>query len=632
MDAWEATKVVFDRVRALDPENASKMMGLLLIQDNSDKELIRLAFGPEHLLHSFVATARAELAAKPASPPSPVLGPLQSGAPWGLPSPGSGAGGGGGGDHHHHSPFAAADQLGYDGGADAFYADEYDCWSPAGAAGAHRRSFSLSDAEAAASWRPCMYYARGYCKNGSSCRFLHGVPEDDAAEREMAVMRAKALAAAPPTQQQQLMASAYPFSPSPKGGVSLSFLLQQQQQSETQRAAAGMLLGGEDMHRFPVRSPRMDRGDLIGSPAARQIYLTFPADSTFSEEDVSNYFSMFGPVQDVRIPYQQKRMFGFVTFVYAETVKAILSKGNPHFVCDARVLVKPYKEKGKVPDRFRKLQHTHHGGAEFVGCASPTGLLDSRDPYDLQQPQIGSRMMYGNIANQHEAFLRRKLEEEQAAELQQAIELEGRRFMGLQLLDLKSRGHHHLGSGAPMPLRQATDGKGSGINGNGNASHLEDAICIQDKRMMSSLAMSAPAAADAEGEHEEQQEEGGGGCDGSSSSSPKQAVNPGEEEVVESGPVTATPNAACGFQESYGVVEVELVLPDSPFASPTKEEASYADAVTTAAARNGSISSSPRHVALFAPASSTTLELPPYSSSSFFQVPRFSRGHEAIGL
>ena len=87
-------------------------------------------------------------------------------------------------------------------------------------------------------------------------------------------------------------------------------------------------------------------------------------------------------------------------------------------------------------------------------------------------------MMYGNIGNQHEAFLRRKLEEEQAAELQQAIELEGRRFMGLQLLDLKSRGHHHLGSGAPMPMRQATDGKGSDSNGNDNASHLEDAISI----------------------------------------------------------------------------------------------------------------------------------------------------------
>ena len=46
-------------------------------------------------------------------------------------------------------------------------------------------------------------------------------------------------------------------------------------------------------------------------------------------------------------------MFGFVTFVYPETVKLILAKGNPHFVCDSRVLVKPYKEKGKVPDKYR---------------------------------------------------------------------------------------------------------------------------------------------------------------------------------------------------------------------------------------------------------------------------------------
>ncbi|CAN6281145.1 unnamed protein product [Urochloa humidicola] len=532
MDAWEATKVVFDRVRGLDPDNASKIMGLLLIQDNSVKDLIRLAFGPEHLLRAVVASARAELAARPASPPSPVLGPLQTGPPWGLPSPG------GGGDHQ--SPFAADHQAAYDagGGADAFYPDEY--------------SLSLSDDEAAGAgaWRPCMYFARGFCRNGSSCRFLHGLPEDDAAaaEREMAVMRAKALAAAAAAArpQQQLMASAFPFSPSPSPpkGVSLSSLLQQHNEPHQRAAAAAMLFGGgEDVPRFPVRSPRMDRGDLISSPAARQIYLTFPADSTFTEEDVSNYFSMYGPVQDVRIPYQQKRMFGFVTFVYAETVKLILSKGNPHFVCDARVLVKPYKEKGKVPDRFRKLQHPHHG--DFGGCTSPTGLINSRDPFDLNQPQIGPRTMYANIAN-HEAFLRRKLlEQQQAAELQQAIELEGRRFMGLQLLDLASRGHH-LGSpvGSPMSPEQA-DGKCSG-NGNGNGSIGEDDT-VQDNRMNSgSLAMSAPAAAaapatGAEGEPEEQQEGDGDG-------SPKQAVNPGEEK--ESIPVTATPNVACGFQES----------------------------------------------------------------------------------
>lgn len=74
-------------------------------------------------------------------------------------------------------------------------------------------------------------------------------------------------------------------------------------------------------------------------------------------------------------------MFGFVTFVYAETVKLILAKGNPHFVCDARVLVKPYKEKGKVPDKFRKQQQQQQQMDR--GDFSPTGF-DSRDPFDLQ--------------------------------------------------------------------------------------------------------------------------------------------------------------------------------------------------------------------------------------------------------
>ena len=45
-------------------------------------------------------------------------------------------------------------------------------------------------------------------------------------------------------------------------------------------------------------------------------------------------------------------MFGFVTFASAETVKMILAKGNPHFVCGARVLVKPYREKSKLVDRY----------------------------------------------------------------------------------------------------------------------------------------------------------------------------------------------------------------------------------------------------------------------------------------
>jgi hypothetical protein len=45
-------------------------------------------------------------------------------------------------------------------------------------------------------------------------------------------------------------------------------------------------------------------------------------------------------------------MFGFVTFVHPETVKEILAKGNPHYICESRVLVKPYKEKGKVANKY----------------------------------------------------------------------------------------------------------------------------------------------------------------------------------------------------------------------------------------------------------------------------------------
>lgn len=46
-------------------------------------------------------------------------------------------------------------------------------------------------------------------------------------------------------------------------------------------------------------------------------------------------------------------------------------------------------------------------------------------------------LQHSNSAN--ELLLRRKLEEQQqAAELQHAIELQNRRFMGLQLLDLKA--------------------------------------------------------------------------------------------------------------------------------------------------------------------------------------------------
>ena len=79
MDAYEATRIVFSRIQNLDPENASKIMGLLLIQDHGEKEMIRLAFGPEALVHSVILKARKELglgsptnASSSPSSPSPL--------------------------------------------------------------------------------------------------------------------------------------------------------------------------------------------------------------------------------------------------------------------------------------------------------------------------------------------------------------------------------------------------------------------------------------------------------------------------------------------------------------------------------------------------------------------------------
>ncbi|KAL8216908.1 hypothetical protein R6Q57_023745 [Mikania cordata] len=522
MDTVEATKMVMSRIQKLDPENASKIMGYILIQDQGDNEMIRLAFGPENLLVSVIKQAKAFLdissntSSAPANPsiPSPFahrnspqivipsngfhhMNPSSPNSPWSLSGSFS--------DHHSHrgSPRPASYAAVVNGGGSAgssFYnsfndpTDDYNTTnglqasdqlpffedskfndtmvSPGGRSDPvvfpfadasnwsiesdncgdmhhhhlHRRSCSVNDAFLAGNdeitggfggWRPCMYYARGFCKNGTSCKFSHGnggFGEDlglgssspagvagsptGKIEAFDDLLRIKAIQ----QQQQRLAAIAgggvhhFPFN------RCMNFL------NENPRSPSAALMMGDEFYKFGRYRP--DRNDFgpIGfgnsNSSSRQIYLTFPADSTFKEEDVSNYFSMFGPVQDVRIPYQQKRMFGFVTFMLPETVKAILAKGNPHFVCDSRVLVKPYKEKGKIPDK--KHQQIERG--DFSSCLSPTAL-ESAEPFD--HIPFGARMF------NHDMMLRRKLEER---ELHQAIEFQDKRLMNLQLTDVKS--HH----------------------------------------------------------------------------------------------------------------------------------------------------------------------------------------------
>ncbi|XP_019413003.1 PREDICTED: zinc finger CCCH domain-containing protein 53-like isoform X2 [Lupinus angustifolius] len=702
MDGYEATRIVFSRIQNLDPENASKIMGILLIQDHGEKEMIRLAFGPEALVHSVIVKARKDLGLPSNSPPTPSTPPspspflprqssitsasrlsgvinlpppaltipntTTSNSPsWAtiselnnnqdelIMSPNNLVVGSNSTSsssslpfyHHHHANGGVSDpidelqlqdQLSFlnDGSPhnnqDLFYPHQSDLsLSPTSGAdpsnifpsyawggSLHRRSCSVNDAclgsedsNSGFGWKPCLYFARGYCKNGTSCRFLHGgggvIGDADAAamvgspskiDMMDELLRSKTAQQQRLSAASQLMASSFPYSPK-----CMNFLLQQQQ-NESPRGAVAALMMNEELHKFG-RS-RLERNDFslnspgIVNPASRQIYLTFPADSTFREEDVSNYFSIYGPVQDVRIPYQQKRMFGFVTFVYPETVKLILSKGNPHFVCDARVLVKPYKEKGKVPDKYMKQQVDR---GDFSPCGTPTGL-DARDQFDLQ---LGGRMFY----NTQDMLWRRKLEEQ--ADFQQALELQSRRLMSLQLLDIKKQHHRTLSTGSPIPSPTHSP---SMFNQNLVFPSFQGSSETPKDNGSSSAPVGSTVSVNT--------------CIG------KEVVGNGENGYKYNdgnGNGKSSSHEECDLQEC-----LEHNLPDSPFASPTKAAtgddymAAFSNGPNEAIVSDASAASANSKFG-----TSTLLPSPSALDMASFksfncQIPRFSSGHGTIGM
>lgn len=235
MDSYEATRMVFSRIQNLDPENASKIMGYLLIQDHGEKEMIRLAFGPETLIHNLIIKAKSHLGilnfqnnaittpsssspATPSSPFNPISRPnplsissscSSSSTPWplsGLPSPHSPSVNGFSSSLSYAnivngtSNAANSDSLYNNGDViddfqlqdhlsfldDAKGEDLFDSrlelgYSPTDSQ-LHRRSFSVpvascfgsEDANSPFGWKQCLYFAKGFCKNGGSCKFLHG--------------------------------------------------------------------------------------------------------------------------------------------------------------------------------------------------------------------------------------------------------------------------------------------------------------------------------------------------------------------------------------------------------------------------------------------------------------------------
>ncbi|XP_047983152.1 zinc finger CCCH domain-containing protein 55-like [Salvia hispanica] len=424
MDACEAMKIVMPRIKNLDTENASRIIGYILMQDQGEKEMIRLALAPDAVLLSSVNQAKACLGlAFPNSLSNSNTLPLNSGIrPTAFPnSPRYGYFGGslsppppispnsnfGGNELSDEllSPSGRSDslifQLSEDGGVGGSP-------HPHSHHPFHRRSYSVNDVflsrveeGGGVGCRPCTYLGKGFCRNGD---YVGGGDELGSFQQQRFGVRA-------------------PFANYNKSSNSLNANQRCGPRNELSRVGMGMGMSA------------------AMASSSRQIYLTFPADSTFKEEDVAGYFSMFGPVQDVRIPYQQKRMFGFVTFVYPDTVKHILAKGNPHYVCDSRVLVKPYMEKGKAPDKKQfQQQYQNLERSEYSPNLSPS-TMDSKELFDVPigehaQLAAGPRMLFNR-----QEMLRRQLENE--AELHNVIELQGRRMGNLQLMDVGYQQNNH---------------------------------------------------------------------------------------------------------------------------------------------------------------------------------------------
>jgi hypothetical protein len=311
MDSYEAANMVFSRIQNLEPENASKIMGYLLLQDYGEKEMIRFAFGPETLLHNLILYAKTQLGFLsnktssspfiPSSRPSPLSIPSSritnnngfditnpcspSTSSWHFSTPNSTSPlsyasvvNGASSINASSTPFQPTVSL-----SNAFpysnnnssasdLVDEYElqdrfsflndsktdglfdpraelATSPPeyGDNGSHKRSFSVpdtcvgsEDSNSGFGWKPCLYFSRGFCKNGSGCRFVHGDSADTAAivgspgelyefEQCLQILRSKAAA------QQKKLAAASQFMAGANflsHNKSLDFLHQQQNDSQ----------------------------------------------------------------------------------------------------------------------------------------------------------------------------------------------------------------------------------------------------------------------------------------------------------------------------------------------------------------------------------------------------------------
>ncbi|GAY53118.1 hypothetical protein CUMW_146960 [Citrus unshiu] len=426
MDFTESTKAVYNRIQKLEPENVSKIIGYLLLQDHASTRPV-----------SSPASMRA--AASPFWDPQMAADQQQQVNSIEFVQPG-------------YSDTAAEDfclqnqmqfltledQFDSVNSVNSDFSSSYFYPEPAlGHVRTSRRSPSLPEFPV----KVCHYFNKGFCKHGNNCRYFHGHPMPESFSQIFS------------PNANDIRNEDHVFSPGSleRLEAEITELLKQRRGFPISIASLPMMYyekygktlqaegyltesqrhgkAGYSLTKLLARLKNSIR--LIDRPHGQH--------SVILAEDVPNYLEYsgeksdpggivavllqnkikFGPVQDVRIPCQQKRMFGFVTFVFAETVKQILAKGNPHFVCGARVLVKPYREKSRLVDRkyVEKMQHPLFCSLHFTD--------GDTELHTMPRVCNNSRLLRKQLMEEHE----------------QAIELERRRLSEMQLA-CKPMNHH----------------------------------------------------------------------------------------------------------------------------------------------------------------------------------------------
>ncbi|KAL3637507.1 hypothetical protein CASFOL_018675 [Castilleja foliolosa] len=271
MDSCEAAKIVHDRIKELEP-NVTKMIlaYYLYSQEITHQEMIRLALGPNTLIHDLIQKLKSS----------------------------------------HFGQFQAR-----------YFSNVMDYNSV----------------------KSCHYFNRGFCKHGNNCRYFHG--PDTLGPNSYEDYHHQVLLLHP-LSLERLELEIVQLLKARKGHpISIASLpMMYFERYGRTLQAEGYLTESQRHGKAGYNLTRL----LAQLKNIRLIDRPHGQHAVMLAEDAPN---KFGPVQDVRIPFQQKRMFGFVTFVSAYTVKLILSQGNPHHVCGARVLVKPYREKSKLSER-----------------------------------------------------------------------------------------------------------------------------------------------------------------------------------------------------------------------------------------------------------------------------------------